>query len=490
VILLALAGVGGWWYFTHPSSATTGALAASGTIETTEVNVSPEVGGRVVAVNYQEGDAVQAGDVLVQFDPSLLQAQRRQAAAALAAAQATYQSLAAGATHQQLQAAVAQAELQVLAAQQALTDFSDQAALAAAQANQAVALAQSGLTKANKDLRNAQHPAGQALYDAVDHTQLALATAQNGAVLATVSPESQALETATAQSNILYSRYQNLQAKWDGGDHGDRLYNALQLAQSAYQEALDSKTQLELRIQTDAANRAQAVKDAQQAYDDAVGNLNDALAGPDADRLGVAAANQALAEARLADARAQAAKVGSGPEPEQWALLRSRLAAAQAGLAAAQAALAPEQLAAAEAQVEAAQAAVGLLDVQLGKLTVVAPGAGVILSRAIEPGEVASPGGTLVVLGPLAELRVTVYVPEDRYGAISLGQMARVGVDSFPGRVFEGKVVVIANQAEFTPRNSQTVEGRKDTVFAVRLAIANPDQALKPGMPADVAFVQ
>ena len=63
-------------------------------------------------------------------------------------------------------------------------------------------------------------------------------------------------------------------------------------------------------------------------------------------------------------------------------------------------------------------------------------------------------------------------------------------MDSFPGRAFEGKVLEIANQAEFTPRNSQTVEGRKDTVFAVKVAIANPDQALKPGMPADVSFEQ
>jgi multidrug efflux pump subunit AcrA (membrane-fusion protein) len=93
-----------------------------------------------------------------------------------------------------------------------------------------------------------------------------------------------------------------------------------------------------------------------------------------------------------------------------------------------------------------------------------------------------------MVIGGLLDLQVTVYVPEDRYGQIRLGQSARLSVDSFPGRVFEGKVVEIANQAEFTPRNSQTAVGRKDTVFAVRLSIANPDQALKPGMPADVSF--
>jgi multidrug resistance efflux pump len=232
------------------------------------------------------------------------------------------------------------------------------------------------------------------------------------------------------------------------------------------------------------------VKDAQKAYDDAVNNLANAQRGPDADRLALASANQKLAVAALADAQTHAARLSSGPDPEALALAQARLAAAQAGVAAAQAALAPVQLEAAQAQVDTAQAALELLDAQLSKLVVVAPADGVILSRAIEPGEVASPGATLLVMGGLAQLKVTVYVPEDRYGQIQLGQTARLSVDSYPGRVFEAQVLEIANQAEFTPRNSQTVTGRKDTVFAVQLSIANPDLALKPGMPADVSFVK
>ena len=490
IVILALAGGGAYWYFTRTVSAAPSALAASGTIETTAINVSPEVGGRVVSVAVQEGDAVHAGQVLVQFDPSLLTAQRKQAAAALAAAQANYASLQAGAANVQLQAALANAQLQVLAAQQALTDLNDQAALAAAQANQAVAVAQAALTKANKDLANAQNPVGQALFDAVDHTQLALDNAQTGSLLSTVSPDSQALVAATAQVNILFSQYQNLHAKWDAGDHGDALQKALDLAQSAYQSALDTQTQLQLRIQSAQANQTQAVKDAQKAYDDARRNLASAQRGPDADRLALAQANQKLAAAALADAQRHAARLSPGPDPELMALGQARLAAAQAGVAAAQAALAPVQLDAAQAQVDAAQSALALLDAQLSKLVVVAPADGVILSRAIEPGEVASPGATLMVMGGLTDLRVTVYVPEDRYGQIQLGQTARLSVDSFAGRVFAGQVVAIANQAEFTPRNSQTVDGRKDTVFAVQLAIANPDLALKPGMPADVSFVK
>jgi multidrug efflux pump subunit AcrA (membrane-fusion protein) len=93
-----------------------------------------------------------------------------------------------------------------------------------------------------------------------------------------------------------------------------------------------------------------------------------------------------------------------------------------------------------------------------------------------------------MIIGRLSHLKITVYLPEDRYGEIILGQTARVTVDSFPGQEFTATVVYIADQAEFTPRNVQTAEGRRNTVFAIELSIENADGRLKPGMPADVNF--
>jgi multidrug efflux pump subunit AcrA (membrane-fusion protein) len=113
---------------------------------------------------------------------------------------------------------------------------------------------------------------------------------------------------------------------------------------------------------------------------------------------------------------------------------------------------------------------------------------GVILDRAVQPGELAMGGSTLLTVGDLSKPTLTIYVPEDRYGQINLGQTYPVKVDSFPDRVFQGKVSYISDHAEFTPRNVQTAQGRKDTVYAVRLKIPNDDLALKPGMPADVTI--
>ena len=66
--------------------------------------------------------------------------------------------------------------------------------------------------------------------------------------------------------------------------------------------------------------------------------------------------------------------------------------------------------------------------------------------------------------------------------------VVQVTVDSFPGRIFEGEVIQIGDEPEFTPRNVATGEGRRTTVFAIELAVDDPAGLLKPGMPADVTF--
>lgn len=126
----------------------------------------------------------------------------------------------------------------------------------------------------------------------------------------------------------------------------------------------------------------------------------------------------------------------------------------------------------------------------VGKEMVHTPINGVVLDRSVEPGEVAATGAPLMTVGDLTDLSVTVYVPEDRYGLISLGQRYPVTVDSYPNDTFMGTVTHIADKAEFTPRNVQTTDSRKTTVFAIKLAMDPADGKLKPGMPADVHFDQ
>jgi len=160
-----------------------------------------------------------------------------------------------------------------------------------------------------------------------------------------------------------------------------------------------------------------------------------------------------------------------------------RIRAAEAALEQAQAVVSQ-----AEAALSQAQAELVVIDIQLLKLVLYAPISGVVTTRNIETGEVVWPGAAAMTIYQLDTLTITVYVPEDRYGEIDIGEDAVVRVDSFPGETFFATVVRIADKAEYTPRNVQTEEGRRTTVFAVQLSDADPAGKLKPGMPADVEF--
>lgn len=123
---------------------------------------------------------------------------------------------------------------------------------------------------------------------------------------------------------------------------------------------------------------------------------------------------------------------------------------------------------------------------QIGECRVRAPRDGTVLTVYMEPGEVAAPGMPIARIADLSEMYVRVYIPAPLVGKIRLGGRAQVRVDSWPERVFDGTVVHIAEEAEFTPRNVQTAEARADLVYAVKVAVPNPDGELKIGLPADV----
>ena len=127
-----------------------------------------------------------------------------------------------------------------------------------------------------------------------------------------------------------------------------------------------------------------------------------------------------------------------------------------------------------------------VLERQISECSLTAPRSGTVLSVFAESGEVIAPGRGVVTIADLEELYVRVYVPAPLVGRVRLGGRALVTVDSFPDRSFPGRVVHIADEAEFTPRNVQTPEARADLVFAVKVAVANREGLLKIGLPADV----
>lgn len=146
-----------------------------------------------------------------------------------------------------------------------------------------------------------------------------------------------------------------------------------------------------------------------------------------------------------------------------------------------------EQIAAQEAMVASADAAVRQAEARLDHAAIRAPFPGVVTIRHREAGETVQPGQPVVTVMNPADRWVRIYIPADRIGAVSVGQRAEIRSDTYPDRAYEGRVVHIAREAEFTPRNVQTREERVKLVYAVRVAISgDPELVLKPGVPADV----
>jgi HlyD family secretion protein len=146
-------------------------------------------------------------------------------------------------------------------------------------------------------------------------------------------------------------------------------------------------------------------------------------------------------------------------------------------------------VATAERQVEQAEASLEVIRVQMSKLSFSSPISGVVAAQHVEVGEIAQPGAPILTITELEEVTLTAYVSESKIGLVKLGQEVLVSVDSYPGESFTGKVVYISPRAVFTPRNIQLKEEREKMVFAVKIGLDNPEQKLKPGMPADARIL-
>ena len=421
VLLVLVIAFSAYFIVTQTADDQNGILTASGAIEATQVNVAPELAGKVTEVLVEEGQSVSTNDPLLRLDPSLLAAQRAVASAQVDSANAALASA------QTKYAQTLEAALAAQAAQRAQNwrittpgEFDqpnwyieETAQIAAVQieldaAQAAIDEATTYLDTVINDLDNAEFVnAGKRLAEA----RIAFLVAKDVKAQAGSASQSGGLSDAA-------------------DDYYDIASDELDNAQEEYNDLLDTD------VAEDIEYARGRVFVAQQRYDAAYARLLALQTG--ADSPAVITAAKAVDQAQMA--------------------------------------------------VTQAEANLGLIDAQIAKLTVYAPLDGVILTRNVEPGEYLQPGAVALKLADLTNLTITVYVPEDRYGEISLGQSAKVSVDSFPGEIFTAIVIQIADKAQFTPRNVQTVEARSSTVFAIKLKVENPEGKLKIGMPADVVF--
>ncbi len=168
---------------------------------------------------------------------------------------------------------------------------------------------------------------------------------------------------------------------------------------------------------------------------------------------------------------------------------RSRVAEARKRFELVQKGPRAEDLAALRAKAESASQAATLAQTQLGYATLASPVEGLVLSRNVEPGEFVSPGTPVVTVADLRKVYVRAYVDETDLGRVKQGQRVEVRSDTWPGKVYEGRVAFLSDQAEFTPKTVQTKKERTRLVYRVKVEVPNPTLELKPGMPVDARIL-
>jgi HlyD family secretion protein len=173
----------------------------------------------------------------------------------------------------------------------------------------------------------------------------------------------------------------------------------------------------------------------------------------------------------------------------QQDLLRRKVVSPNDAEKAASAARSQEKIvAAAQMRVVQARAQLADIDAQLAEMQVKAPTESILEVLTVKVGDVLPANREVATLLLPQHLWVRVYVPEPWLGLIKVGDHVRVRVDSFPNKDFDGLVEQINRQAEFTPRNVQTVEDRIRQVFGVKIRLPNGDERLRAGMAADAYF--
>lgn len=169
---------------------------------------------------------------------------------------------------------------------------------------------------------------------------------------------------------------------------------------------------------------------------------------------------------------------------------QATMSVAEAALQEAKAGPRQEDIAGAEAGLQALRNEQLRYTYLLSQYELQAPDDGVIRSRLLEAGDMASPSKPVFKLSLPGKKWVRAYVPETELGRVYEGQQARVYIDSLPGKAIDGQVGYISGTAEFTPKNVQTEELRTSLVYEVRVYVDDADNVLRLGMPATVRIVR
>ncbi len=203
----------------------------------------------------------------------------------------------------------------------------------------------------------------------------------------------------------------------------------------------------------------------------------------------VAARDQA--RGRFHQSRAKVDMMNAGMRPEEIAEAKAELDRLQAKYEELMAGSRIEDIALAKARVDEARAKYLENEIHLKEAMVRVPediGKAVVEVIAIRAGDLVPANQPVVRVLKAEDLWVKIFVPETRLGLVKLNQPVEVTIDTFPGKIFQGKIIQVSSASEFTPRNVQSYEERRYQVFGVKIRVDDTQGVFHSGMAAEVRW--
>lgn len=129
------------------------------------------------------------------------------------------------------------------------------------------------------------------------------------------------------------------------------------------------------------------------------------------------------------------------------------------------------QVIAADASIEAAVARKERIQIQIDDSLLKAFRGGRVLYRLAEPGEVLAAGGKILTVIELTDIYMTIFLPTEKAGRVSVGAEARIIFDARPDLVVPARVSFVAAEAQFTPKQVETRSEREKLMFRIKVKI-------------------
>lgn len=449
-------------------------ITSSGTVQPVQrVNLSPKGSGRIAELFVEQGDKVEAGQIIARMESRDVEAQLAQAIAREASVRAKLAKIQAGNRSEDIASAQARLDqAQASLAQLQAGSRVEEVAGARARLQQS----QANLQKLRTGTRVEEVSQGQAK---LAQAQARLADAQTGSSKQEIAQAQSQIDSSKAQAELTAKRVErNRSLVQEGALAKDKLDELVKENRTAQAKLTESQKRLQ-QVEESRLSQIQQLQAAVQVEQQGLKQLQN----------GTRSEEIAKSEAEVAEAKSKLAQVENGSRPEEIAKAEAAVAEAKSQFVVQENGSRPEEIAQAQAELAEAQAQVRYQEVQLEDTKVRAPFAGVITQRYAIQGAFVTPAtsaseatsATSTSIVALArDVEVLAKVPEADISQIKPGQEVEIVADAYPDKVFKGKVKLIAPEA---------VKERDVTLFQVRVAIDTGKDFLQSGMNVDLRFV-